>query len=163
MAIPRTSDKDRPSLSIFIEELVQREAAALALNVNFKGDGSGGDSVGPHSGTAAAAASSSSATAAAGSNDSSFLAVPLETIGKRVDHNADVAAAFLSYTEERTKNLQRVLKEMRRKSPAIPMARDFSGGSLERCLAELNRIHEVCIHDNDENDYFLQHSFNETS
>ena len=131
---------------------MQRETAALALNVNFKGDGSGGDSGGPHSRPAAAAAAASSASAnaaAAGSNESSFLAVPLETIGKRVDHNADVAAAFLSYTEERTKNLQRVLKEMRRKSPAIPMARDFSGGSLERCLAELNRIHEVCIHDND--------------
>jgi hypothetical protein len=131
----RASDKDRPSLSIFIEELVRRETAALALNATDKSNNAGT--------TAASAAAASSSSAAASSNDSSFLAVPLETIGKRVDHNADVAAAFVSYTEERSKNLQRVLKEMRRKSPAIPMARDFSGGTLERCLAELNRIHEV--------------------
>ena len=103
-------------MSVFIEELVRKETAALALTKVCDD---------------------------AHASAPSFLAVPLETVGKRVDHNADIAAAMISYAEERTKNLQRVLKEMRKRSPAIPVAREFSGGSLERVLAELNRIHEV--------------------
>ena len=33
------------------------------------------------------------------------MQVPFETIGKRIDHNAELANSMLSYTDERTKQV----------------------------------------------------------
>ena len=72
--------------------------------------------------------------------------MPLESVGRRIDHNAETSESFLSYIEERAKNLQRMLEKMKRKSPAVPLGREFGSGTLERVLGELNRMHESeCI------------------
>ena len=43
----------------------------------------------------------------------SFLVVPLETIGQRTNHNAEILASLVSYLEDRSRHLQRSVKEMK--------------------------------------------------
>jgi len=115
----RTSGRDRPALSTYLDLLSGREAKALA--VDSPDDDLEADAPG-------------------------FLMVPLETIGKRIDANADVSLNVLTYCEERVKHLQRTLEKMRKRSPAVPLGREFKMGTLEAAISELNRIHESeCI------------------
>mmetsp|Transcript_20644 Transcript_20644/g.24438 ORF Transcript_20644/g.24438 Transcript_20644/m.24438 type:complete len:669 (-) Transcript_20644:123-2129(-) len=114
----RSSSKDRPPLSSYLDKLLTRETSNVSneTHTNMK-----------HNSLA-----------------SSFLVVPLETIGKRADHNADICSSVINFYEERTRQLQKSLKEMRKKSPIIPLQHhtEFNMGTLEKALAELNRIHE---------------------
>lgn len=112
----KASTKDRPPLAVYLDQLLSREASDVS--VDSKENGS--------------------------SLSSSFLVVPLESIGKRVDHNAEICSSLISFFEDRTRQLQRTLKDMRKKSPVVPVQQhqEFSNGTIESAIVELNRVHE---------------------
>lgn len=114
----KASTKDRPPLAVYLDQLLSREASDVSV-----------DSKENEKNTSLSA---------------SFLVVPLETIGKRVDHNAEICASLISFFEDRTRQLQKTLKEMRKKSPIVPVQQhqEFSNGTIENAIIELNRIHE---------------------
>lgn len=85
----KASTKDRPPLAVYLDQLLSREAANVSVE--------------------------SKENAKNISLSSSFLVVPLDTIGKRVDHNAEICASLISFFEERTRQLQKTLKDMRKK------------------------------------------------
>jgi hypothetical protein len=114
----KSSAKDRPPLALYLDQLLSREASSVAIDNK---DHSKNNSLA-----------------------SSFLVVPLETIGKRVDHNADICASLVAYFDDRNRQLQKTVKEMRKKSPVVPVPhhKEFPYGSVEHAIVELNRIHE---------------------
>jgi hypothetical protein len=73
-----------------------------------------------------------------------LLVVPLETFGKRIDHNAELSLSLLSYSEERTRQLQKMLKEIKKRSTAVPYHRQsvISSGSLENVIDAFNKLQD---------------------
>ena len=77
------------------------------------------------------------------SSTQSFMAVPLNAIHHRIYYNARLADTMVNFSEERTRQLQRMLRDQRKKLPAVPVDMfQYTTSSLERALSDLNRVLE---------------------
>jgi hypothetical protein len=53
--------------------------------------------------------------------------------------------SLLTYSEERIRQLQRTLKDIKKRSPAVPFQHNpvITNGSLENVVDSLNKLHET--------------------
>lgn len=114
----RRNDRDRPPLSYFLDQVRRRQSEFVSSN------------------------ESDACQAGTVHLRTSFQQVPFGSIGLRIDGSVELASTCLGYYEERSKQLQRTLKDLRKKPPSFAPQSEFTGGSLERALFAVTHLHE---------------------